>query len=44
MLLITDDSACVLCDYVHVYFIFYIIILMNVVNIIRREKYAKSYN
>ena len=35
-------SACVLCDYAHVYFIFYVIILiivMNVVNIFRREKY-----
>ena len=47
MLLSTDDSACVLCDYAHVYFIFYVIILiivMNVVNIFRREKYTKSYN
>ena len=40
MLLIYDDSACVLCDYAHVYFIFYVVILMNIVNIFRREKYA----
>ena len=35
-------SACVLCDYAHVYFIFYaiiLILLMTVVNIFRREKY-----
>ena len=47
VLLIYDDSACVLCDYAHVYFTFYVIILiilMNEVNIFRREKYAKSYN
>ena len=44
MLLIYDDSACVPCDYAHVYFIFYVIILiilMNVVNI-QKKKYAKS--
>ena len=44
---IYDDSACVLCDYAHVYFTFYVIvliILMNAVNIFRRETYAKSYN
>ena len=43
MLLIYDDSACVLCDYADVYFIFYVIILMNVVNI-QKKKYAKSYD
>ena len=47
MLPMYDDSACVPCDYAHVYFTFYVIvliILMNEVNVLRREKYEKSYN
>ena len=37
MLLIYDDSACVLCDYAHVYFIFHVIILIILMNVQKRK-------